>query len=59
MKGPGNLIIGLDERDLQAVDLATGEEQWRGERYWHGQILARGDQIVVLGERGFHCTCRR
>ena len=45
-------IYGLDESILACVDAATGELQWKGGRYGHGQILLAGDHLVVLSEDG-------
>jgi outer membrane protein assembly factor BamB len=45
-------IYGLDESILACIDAATGELMWKGGRYGHGQLLAAGDHLVVLTERG-------
>ena len=45
-------IYGLDESILACIDAATGELQWKGGRYGYGQLLAAGDHLVVLTERG-------
>jgi outer membrane protein assembly factor BamB len=45
-------IIGLDERDLQAVDALSGKVLWEGERYGYGQILRYNQHVIVLGENG-------
>jgi len=56
--GPGR-IYGLDERRLQAIAPADGSVLWNGGRYGHGQILRRGEQILVLGERGGAGRCHK
>ena len=45
-------IYGLDEAILACIDAATGELMWKGGRYGYGQLLAAGDHLVVLTERG-------
>jgi outer membrane protein assembly factor BamB len=45
--------FGLDDRWLACVDLVTGEQKWKGERYGFGQVLLVGDVIVVQAEDGF------
>ena len=45
-------IYGLDESILACIDAATGELMWKAGRYGHGQLLAAGDHLVVLTERG-------
>ena len=45
-------IYGLDESILGCIDAATGELMWKGGRYGYGQLLAAGDHLVVLTERG-------
>ena len=45
-------IYGLDESILACIDAATGELMWKGGRYGYGQLLAAGDHLVVLTERG-------
>jgi len=45
-------IYGLDESILACIDAATGELLWKGGRYGYGQLLAVGDHLVVLTERG-------
>ena len=48
----GGYIYGLDESILACMDAATGELMWKGGRYGYGQLLAAGDHLVVLTERG-------
>ena len=45
-------IYGLDESILACIDAASGELMWKAGRYGHGQLLAAGDHLVVLTERG-------
>ena len=45
-------VYGMDEAILACVDAATGELQWKGGRYGHGQLLLAGDHLVILTERG-------
>ncbi len=46
--------FGFDGSILAAVDLDSGERQWKGGRYGHGQLLLLVDQdlLLVIGERG-------
>ncbi|AMV19752.1 PQQ-binding-like beta-propeller repeat protein [Planctomyces sp. SH-PL14] len=45
-------LYGLDEGILVCFDPETGKRTWKGGRYGHGQLLATGDRIVVLSEKG-------
>ena len=45
-------LYGLSEGVLECVELATGERQWRGGRYGHGQTLRVGDVLLVTTESG-------
>ncbi len=45
-------IYGLDNAILACLDAATGALVWKGGRYGSGQLLAAGDHLVVLTERG-------
>ena len=45
-------IYGLDNAILACLDAATGALMWKGGRYGSGQLLAAGDHLVVLSERG-------
>ena len=45
-------VYGLDNAILACLDAATGELMWKGGRYGSGQMLAAGDHLVVLTERG-------
>ena len=48
----GGYIYGLDNAILACLDAATGDLMWKGGRYGSGQLLAAGDHLVVLTERG-------
>ncbi|MDB4662009.1 PQQ-binding-like beta-propeller repeat protein [Verrucomicrobiales bacterium] len=41
---------GLNEGRLACIDLETGDQQWRGEKYGFGQNLLVGDQILIQAE---------
>jgi outer membrane protein assembly factor BamB len=45
---------GFDGNILAAIDVATGERQWKGGRYGNGQLLLLPDQdlLLVLSESG-------
>ena len=45
-------IYGLDGAILTCIDAATGELQWKGGRYGHGQLLLADGHLVVVTERG-------
>lgn len=45
-------VYGLDKGILACVDVETGKRLWKGGRYGHGQMLLRGDLILVLAETG-------
>ena len=45
-------LYGLDDGVLACVDLKDGKRRWRRGRYGHGQMLRRGDLLLVTGERG-------
>jgi outer membrane protein assembly factor BamB len=48
----GGCVVGLDDGVLACLDLETGEQRWRGERYGHGQVLLAGDLLLVQAEDG-------
>jgi outer membrane protein assembly factor BamB len=48
----GEFVYGLDEGILVCLDLETGNRQWKGGRYGHGQMLRRDDLLVILTESG-------
>jgi outer membrane protein assembly factor BamB len=47
-------VYGIDENILACLDVDTGKLRWkdRAAQYGHGQILLRGDLLVVLAETG-------
>ncbi len=45
-------IYGLDEAILACVQAGSGELQWKGGRYGHGQVLLAGGHLIVLTESG-------
>jgi outer membrane protein assembly factor BamB len=45
-------LYGLDESILACIDAETGELEWKGGRYGHGQLLLADGHLVVLTERG-------
>lgn len=40
------------EQELRCVDLATGSVRWAEKGFGQGSIIAAGDRLVVLGEKG-------
>ena len=48
----GNLLYGLDDGVMTAIDPTTGERRWKRGRYGHGQILRVGDLILAQTEKG-------
>lgn len=45
-------LFGLDEDILTCLDVATGERAWKDGRYGYGQVIAAGDQLIVLCGNG-------
>jgi outer membrane protein assembly factor BamB len=45
-------VYGLDDGIMQCLDLATGDQKWKGGRYGHGQVLLVGDVLLVTTESG-------
>lgn len=45
-------IYGLDEAILACVDVATGEQKWKGGRYGYGQVLLASGHLIVITETG-------
>jgi outer membrane protein assembly factor BamB len=47
-------VYGIDESILACLEVDTGKLRWkdRGAQYGHGQILLRGDLLIVLAETG-------
>jgi outer membrane protein assembly factor BamB len=48
----GQSIYGLSNGTLVCLDAVTGERNWRGRYYGHGQLLAVDGHLLILGERG-------
>lgn len=46
------MLVGLDDGILSAVDLETGQRLWKQGRYRHGQSMRVGNQLMVLSESG-------
>ena len=47
-----NVVYGLDEGILAAVDVWTGERLWKQGRYRFGQLLYADGHLIVLSEDG-------
>jgi len=45
-------IYGLNDGILVCLDAATGELQWQGERYGHGQEILVGELLLITAESG-------
>jgi outer membrane protein assembly factor BamB len=45
-------VYGLSDGILECVDANTGQRQWEGEDYGHGQVLRVGDVLLVTQEWG-------
>ena len=45
-------LFGLDEDILTCLDVSTGERAWKEGRYGYGQVIAAGDQLIVLCGNG-------
>jgi outer membrane protein assembly factor BamB len=45
-------VYGLDEGILACVDVANGEQKWKGGRYGYGQLLLASGHLVILAESG-------
>ena len=48
----GDYAYGLNNGILECVALADGKSMWRKGRHGHGQILAVGDDLLVMSESG-------
>ena len=48
----GDVVVGLDDNILCAVDINSGKRVWKKSRYGHGQLLKAGDLLLVLEEKG-------
>ena len=45
-------FYGLDDGIFACIDAQRGRRKWKDGRYGHGQILLRGDHILVMAENG-------
>ena len=45
-------VYGLSDGTLECVDLKTGQRQWQGNDYGHGQVMRVGDLLLVTQEWG-------
>ena len=45
-------IFGLDDGMFACIGIERGRRKWKEGRYGHGQILLRGDHILVMAENG-------
>ena len=46
------LLYGLDEDILTCLDVGDGARAWKDGRYGYGQVIAAGDQLIVLCGNG-------
>jgi len=48
-------VYGIDDVNLQCIELATGKKQWKKRRrpkFGHGQIILFGETLLILSEVG-------
>jgi len=45
-------LYGLDDAILACVNVATGEQKWKGGRYGYGQLLLAQGHLIVTTEQG-------
>jgi len=48
-------VYGLDEENLQCIELATGKKEWkkrRSPKIGYGQIMLVGDTLLIISEQG-------
>lgn len=48
----GDMVVGLDDGILAAIDVADGRQLWKEGRYGHGQALLVGDCLLLMAESG-------
>ncbi len=48
----GDMVVGLDDGILAAIDLKDGNQLWKEGRYGHGQGLLVGDLLLLMAESG-------
>ena len=47
-----NHVYGLDEGILQAIDVRTGIQKWKGGRYGYWQLLLANGHLIISTEKG-------
>jgi len=45
-------LYGISDVDLVCIDVNTGKRLWKGPEVGYGQVLLRGELLVVVTERG-------
>jgi outer membrane protein assembly factor BamB len=45
-------IYGLDDGILACIDQEDGRRKWKDGRFGHGQVLLRGNHILIMAENG-------
>jgi outer membrane protein assembly factor BamB len=48
----GDMLYGLDDGRLAAIDIATGERLWKEGRFGAGQHLLVGNKVLIQSEQG-------
>lgn len=48
----GDVVVGLDNGILCAVDAKNGKRLWKKGRYGHGQMLKVNDHLLIVEEKG-------
>jgi outer membrane protein assembly factor BamB len=48
----GEYLYGFDEAKLVCLEIKTGKIKWSQDGFQKGSLLAVGDHLIVLGERG-------
>jgi outer membrane protein assembly factor BamB len=48
----GDYLYGFDEAKLVCLEIKTGKVKWSQDGFQKGSLLAVGDHLIVLGERG-------
>jgi len=48
----GDMIVGLDDGILAAIELKDGNQLWKEGRHGHGQGLLVGDLLLLMAESG-------
>jgi outer membrane protein assembly factor BamB len=46
------VVYGLDDGILAAINLSSGEKLWKKDRIGHGQLLLVGGKILAITESG-------